>query len=79
MQHEVIEIQRSHPAAGGDVDAMLVAEVGFKWLMSGHGWLIDSTRLHTDSGYAARLLQLAMASNSAALQECATRLCKLQN
>lgn len=74
MQHQVNEFQRSSRRAFGAVDALLLEEVGFKWLMAGHGWWIDTTRLHSDCAYADRLLQLAMTSNSPALQACALRL-----
>ena len=62
----------SLPAA--DARASLLAEVDFKWLMSGQGWWIDTTRFHSDPGYAGALLKLALASQSFALRECAALL-----
>ena len=52
----------------------LLAAVDFKWLMTGHGWWVDSARFHDDPSYAATLLGLAMASPSQALRDCAARL-----
>jgi hypothetical protein len=60
------------PAADGRIS--LLAAVDFKWLMTGHGWWVDSARFHADPSYAATLLGLAMESPSAALRECAARL-----
>ena len=42
--------------------------------MTGHGWWVDSARFHTDPSYAATMLDLAIASPSSALQDCAARL-----
>ena len=52
----------------------LLAAVDFKWLMTGHGWWVDSARFHDDPPYATTLLGLAMASPSSALRDCAARL-----
>ena len=52
----------------------LLAAVDFKWLMTGHGWWVDSARFHADPCYAATLLGLAIASPSSALRDCAARL-----
>lgn len=52
----------------------MLAAVDFKWLMTGHGWWVDSSRFHADPSYAAAMLDLAIASPSAALRECAVRL-----
>jgi hypothetical protein len=60
------------PAADGRIS--LLAAVDFKWLMTGHGWWVDSARFHADPCYAVTMLDLAAASPSAALRECATRL-----
>jgi hypothetical protein len=57
-----------------DSGVSLLAAVDFKWLMTGHGWWVDSARFHSDPAYAATLLDLAMASPSSALQHCAARL-----
>ena len=73
----------AHPASPADASVAgytdnarisLLAAVDFKWLMTGHGWWVDSARFHTDPRYAVTLLDLAMASPSSALQECAARL-----
>ncbi len=64
--------ETSEPAQGSAVS--LLAAVDFKWLMTGHGWWVDSARFHADPSYAATLLDLALASPSAALRECAARL-----
>ena len=61
-------------APNGGSGVSLLAAVDFKWLMTGHGWWVDSTRFHADPTYAATLLDLAMASPCAALQDCAARL-----
>lgn len=74
MQHQVSEFQHAKPPVFDGVDALLLEEVGFKWLMAGHGWWIDTTRLHSDCAYADKLLELALTSNSPALQACAMRL-----
>ena len=70
----------TQPAAPGDAPpkrharVSLLAAVDFKWLMTGHGWWVDSARFHDDLSYATTLLGLAMASPSSALRECAARL-----
>jgi hypothetical protein len=74
MQTQASDFHLRNQPGFGQVDALILEEVGFKWLMTGHGWWIDTTRLHTDSAYAAELLQLAKTSNSIALHECADRL-----
>lgn len=61
-------------ALDGHSGVSLLSAVDFKWLMTGHGWWVDSARLSTDPSYAATLLGLAMASPSAALRDCAARL-----
>jgi len=53
---------------------VLLEEVDFKWLMAGQGWWIDTTRLHTDPGYARHLFDLVDAAPSAALKDCAALL-----
>ncbi len=62
------------PAPDASWGVSLLAAVDFKWLMTGHGWWVDSARFHADPSYAATLLGLAMASPSSALRECAARL-----
>lgn len=52
----------------------LLTEVDFKWLMAGQGQWIDATRFHCDSMYAAGLINLALASQTFALRECAALL-----
>lgn len=52
----------------------LLKEVDFKWLMAGHGWWIDTDRLHNDPSYAAHLLSLVEVNTSAALKDCAALL-----
>ena len=64
----------SDAPSGGNARVSHLAAVDFKWLMTGHGWWVDSARFHTDPRYAVTLLDLAMASPSSALQECAARL-----
>ncbi len=63
-----------NPAPGPNSRVSLLAAVDFKWLMTGHGWWVDSARFHDDPSYAATLLGLAMASPSSALRDCAARL-----
>jgi hypothetical protein len=57
-----------------DADALLLLDVDFKWLMSGHGWWIDTPRIHQDSSYAEHCLHNAMNTTSTALFDCATKL-----
>jgi hypothetical protein len=70
--------RQAAPAAGtarcghdADACASLLARVDFKWLMAGQGWWIDPDRFQCDPSYAARLLRLALASESLALRESA--------
>ncbi|MEY4884684.1 MAG: hypothetical protein RIS34_2538 [Pseudomonadota bacterium] len=58
-------------AASATERAALLVEVDFKWLMAGQGWWVDTTRFHTDPVYAARFLGSALASQCAALRNCA--------
>lgn len=60
------------PPSDGRV--LLLEEVNFKWLLAGLGWWIDVTRFHTDIPYATHFLELAEASNSPALRDCAASL-----
>ncbi len=61
--------------AGVDnIDAAMLLEVDFKWLMAGHGWWIDPGRLHADVSYARQCLKSAMATNCGALCACAAKL-----
>ena len=55
-------------------ETSMLLEVVFKWLMAGHGWWIDPTRLHRDASYASQCLKSAMATNCAALCTCAAKL-----
>jgi hypothetical protein len=57
-----------------DADTLLLLDVDFKWLMAGHGWWIDSKRIHEDPAYAAQCLDDAMTSASIALLNCAAKL-----
>ncbi len=61
----------TEPAHGPDGRESLLADVDFKWLMAGHGMWFDARRFEADHAYAGRLLQLALASPSAALRDCA--------
>jgi hypothetical protein len=62
--------------AGSQTDACasLLAEVDFKWLMAGQGLRIDLPRFRSDAVYAAKLLSLALDSESFALRERASLL-----
>ncbi|MBK9440589.1 MAG: hypothetical protein IPN53_04425 [Comamonadaceae bacterium] len=53
---------------------LLLAQVNFKWLMSGLGWWVDMSRFRTDTSYADHLLMLGSSAESAALRECAALL-----
>ena len=53
---------------------VLLDEVNFKWLLAGLGFWIDMVRFHTDPTYANHVLDLAEASDSLALQNCAASL-----
>ena len=63
-----------HPPSATEACVLLLEETDFKWLMAGQGWWIDTTRLHNDPAYAARLLGLAEADALPALRDCATLL-----
>ena len=52
----------------------LLDEVNFKWLLSGLGWWIDTSRLHKDSTYAAHFIEIAECSDCDALRDCAAAL-----
>lgn len=54
-----------------DISESLLAEVDFKWLMSGQGWRVDTTRFHDDAAYASELLNSALGSESPTLRLCA--------
>lgn len=62
-----------------DVDAidkrvLMLEEVNFKWLMAGMGWWVDMSRFRSDPVYACHYLNLAKASDSMELKNCATQL-----
>lgn len=62
-----------------DVDAvdervLMLEEVNFKWLMAGMGWWVDMSRFRSDPVYAGHYLNLAKASESMELRNCATQL-----
>ena len=57
-------------ASQTDACASLLAQVDFKWLMAGQGLRIDLPRFRSDAVYAARLMRLALDSESFALREC---------
>ena len=58
-------------ASQTDACASLLAEVDFKWLMAGQGLRIDlpRPRFRSDVVYAAKLISLALNSESFALRE----------
>jgi hypothetical protein len=57
-----------------DERLVLLDEVNFKWLLAGLGLWIDMARFRTEPAYAAHFLALAQASESHALQNCASAL-----
>ena len=57
-------------ASQTDACASLLAQVDFKWLMAGQGLRIDLPRFRSDAVYAAKLISLALDSESFALHEC---------
>lgn len=57
-----------------DERGLLLEEVNFKWLMSGHGWWVDMAQFHRDPAYATRYLRLASESESLPLRQCAALL-----
>ncbi|MDB5930506.1 MAG: hypothetical protein JWR60_2213 [Polaromonas sp.] len=78
MHHHEKQVTPAHQAmheSGRPV--LLLAEVDFKWLMAGQGWWIDPARFHQDPSYAGHFLELAMASPSRALRDCAASLLTL--
>lgn len=77
MQTHTTAIPLSQTAVPSTDDRLvLLEEVDFKWLMAGHGWWIDTSRLHNDPAYAAHLFDLVEADTtpSAALKDCAALL-----
>ncbi len=52
----------------------LLDEVNFKWLMAGLGLWIDMERFRLDACYANHFLELAEATESRALRNCAASL-----
>jgi hypothetical protein len=52
----------------------LIEWIDFKWLMATEGHRVDVDRLQREAAYAARCLDLALASPSALLHQVATRL-----
>jgi hypothetical protein len=52
----------------------MLTEVDFKWLMTGEGCWIDTTKLHTDPQYAHACIQSALQSNCVPLRCCAVNL-----
>jgi len=50
-----------------DRDA-LVDLVDFKWLMAGHGWWVDLSRLRRDAAYAGECVRHGLASGSGLLR-----------
>ncbi len=57
-----------------DIPDAVLAEVDFKWLMSGLGHRVDPKRFYVDQAYTMVLLQSGLRSESAALRECAASL-----
>jgi hypothetical protein len=77
MQTHTTPMPLSQTAVPSTDDRLvLLEEVDFKWLMAGHGWWIDTSRLHNDPAYAAHLFDLVEADTtpSAALKDCAALL-----
>ena len=75
MQNQTGHVSPEDGAATGtDARVSLLAEVGFKWLMAGQGWWVDTARFHCEPVYAAGLLRLALTSQSVDLRECAALL-----
>lgn len=66
--------QIGNAASVSDERRLLLEEVNFKWLLAGLGYWIDMSRFHSDSSYASRFMELAEASDSVALRECAATL-----
>jgi hypothetical protein len=64
----------ANSVAKSDGRVLLLEEVNFKWLLAGLGLWIDMTRFHNDIPYATHFLELAKASNSPALRDCAASL-----
>ena len=75
MTTEVVSLTTSPTApTGTDERLALLEEVDFKWLMAGHGWWIDTSRLHNDPDYATHMLDLVDSTPSTALKNCASLL-----
>lgn len=57
-----------------DIPDALLAEVDFKWLMSGQGYRVDPKRFYAEQAYTMDLLQLGLHSESPAVHVCAAYL-----
>lgn len=57
-----------------DERGLMLEEVNFKWLMAGMGWWVDMSRFRTDPVYAGHYLNLAKATESVELRQCAVLL-----
>jgi hypothetical protein len=57
-----------------DKRGLMLEEVNFKWLMAGMGWWVDMSRFRRDPVYASHYLNLAKASESIELRNCAAQL-----
>jgi len=73
LQHPVLHMHAQETPSTNSRD-LLLAEVNFKWLMSGLGWWVDMSRFHTDTHYADHFLMLGSSAESVALRECAALL-----
>jgi hypothetical protein len=74
MQGQAERAQLIHSDPLADERRLLLDEVQFKWLLAGMGYWIDMSRFHSDLSYASRFMELATASDSSALRDCAASL-----
>jgi hypothetical protein len=56
------------PTGTGQSHDTLLDLVDFKWLMAGHGWRVDLTRLQRDEAYMRECLARALQTRCALLQ-----------
>lgn len=75
MQSQTLQMtQASYATSTPDERVALLDEVNLKWLLTGLGWWIDTSRLHQDPSYATHFIHLAESSDSDALRDCAAAL-----
>ncbi len=57
------------PVQDLDRDDAFLAMVDFKWLMAGHGWWVDLSRMKRDGRYAVECARRGLSCESPLLQQ----------